>query len=134
MLLVCSCERGPDRRLVKAKRPGEFRRPPVVAGVSGWLGDWKYGDNSISFTHNKLAGFLNVTGNAIWKGLGDNVHVGEIDGRYEPLNGVIEYSDGDGEYDCRATLRLVGNYLIVSDNLRCGGMNVTFTGVYLKRR
>ena len=64
----------------------------------------------------------------------DNVHVGEIDGRYAPENGMIKYSDGDDEYDCKMTMRLVGRYLVVADNLKCGGVNVTFSGVYTKRK
>ena len=108
--------------------------PPKIIGTKAWLGEWVYEGNGIEFTDNKLAGFLNVTGNATWKGLGDNVHVGEIDGRYGPLDGVINYSDGDDEYDCKITMRRIGNYLIVADNLKCGGVNVTFSGVYTKRR
>jgi hypothetical protein len=104
-------------------------------GVQGWLGEWVYGDNSIEFTENKLPGYLNVTGNATWVGANPgNVHVGEIDGRYEPKNGVINYSDGDDEYDCKMTMRLLGTYLIVADNLKCGGVNVTFSGVYKRKR
>lgn len=100
-----------------------------------WLGEWKYGDNGIEFTNNKLAGNLNVTGNATWVGANPgNVHVGELDGRYEPKDGVINYSDGDDEYDCKVTMRLVGKYLIVADNLKCGGVNVSFSGVYTRNR
>lgn len=98
-----------------------------------WLGEWADGENTIKFTDNKLRGYLNVTGNAFWKGLGDNVHIGELDGRSEPIDGVLEYSDGDDEYDCRATMRLVPGFLNVSDNMNCGGANVTFSGVYRKR-
>ena len=47
-----------------------------------WLGEWRFDDNSIEFTENKLPGFLNVTGNATWVGANPgNVHVGELDGR-----------------------------------------------------
>ena len=108
--------------------------PPQAADTKAWLGEWAYEENGIEFTDNKLPGFLNVTGNASWKGLGDNVHVGEIDGRYAPENGVINYSDGDDEYDCKITMRLLGSYLIVADNLKCGGVNVTFSGVYTKKK
>lgn len=106
---------------------------PAVSSKA-WLGEWTYGDNGIEFTENKLPGNLNVTGNATWIGLNDNVHVGEIDGRYEPKNGVINYSDGDDEFDCKMTMRLLGNYLIVADNLKCGGVNVTFSGIYTRKR
>lgn len=103
-------------------------------GTRAWLGEWVYEDNGIEFTDNKLAGFLNVTGNATWIGLNDNVHVGEIDGRYAPENGVIDYSDGDDEFDCKMTMRLLGRYLVVADNLKCGGLNVSFSGIYTKKR
>lgn len=103
--------------------------------IRAWLGEWKYGDNVIEFTENKLPGYLNVTGNATWTGANPgNIHVGELDGRYEPKNGVINYSDGDDEYDCKATLRLIGRYLVVADNLKCGGVNVSFSGVYTKKK
>lgn len=111
-----------------------WTKSPLTAGLSPWLGEWKYAENSISFTNNKLVGFLNVTGSAFWKGLGDNVHVGELDGRFEPKNGRLDYSDGHDEYDCRATIRMIDGYLIVADNMNCGGVNVSFSGVYLKRK
>ena len=97
-----------------------------------WLGEWKYGNNSIEFTETKLAGYLNVTGDAVWRGIGDNVHVGSLDGRYKPEKDTIEYSDGD-ESACRATLRLLGRYLIVADNMICGGVNVSFSGIYTRK-
>jgi hypothetical protein len=112
----------------------EYPRMPSISGVPLWLGQWKYAGNVIEFTDNKLTGFVNVTGNAIWKGIGDNVHVGELDGRYSPKGGVIEYSDGDSEHDCRASLRLVGPFLVVADNMNCGGANVSFSGVYVKSK
>lgn len=103
------------------------------ASPSAWFGEWNFADNSITFTDNKLAVWLNVTGDAMWKGLGDNVHVGELDGRAEPKDGVLKYSDGDDEFDCKATMRLVGSYLVVDDNLKCGGLNVSFSGVYTRK-
>ena len=112
---------------------------PVVVNrepkTSAWLGEWKYGDNQITFTENKLPGYLNVTGDASWVGRGEgNVNVGQLDGRFEPDKGSLNYSDGDGMYDCKASMRLLGNFLIVADNLKCGGMNVTFSGVYLRSK
>jgi len=104
------------------------------ASAKAWLGEWTYDDNGIEFTENKLPGNLNVTGNATWVGANPgNVHVGELDGRYEPKDGVINYSDGDDEYDCKVSIRLLGKYLVVADNLKCGGVNVTFSGVYTRK-
>jgi hypothetical protein len=110
---------------------------PKLSDVTpkAWLGEWKFDDNRIEFTENKLPGFLNVTGSATWVGANPgNVHVGELDGRYKPQNGWIEYSDGNDEFDCRVRLRLLGGYLIVADNLKCGGVNVTFSGIYRRKR
>lgn len=102
-------------------------------GPKPWLGEWRYADNSIKFTENKLAGYLNVTGDAIWKGLGDNVHIGELDDRAEPRGGILKYGEADtSEFACKATMRLLGGFLIVADNMNCGGVNVTFSGVYRK--
>ncbi|MCA1633634.1 MAG: hypothetical protein LC802_07935 [Acidobacteria bacterium] len=38
------------------------------------------------------------------------------------------------EDSCRVTLRLVGDYLVASDNSECGGMNVRFDGVYRRKQ
>lgn len=111
-----------------------WAKTPVTVGLSTWLGEWVYGENSISFTRNKLPGFLNVTGNAFWKGVADNIHIGELDGRFEAKNGRLEYSDGDSEYDCKASMRLIDEFLIVADNMNCGGVNVTFSGVYSRTK
>jgi hypothetical protein len=35
-------------------------------------------------------------------------------------------------YECQARLRLYGRYLVVEDNLQCGGMNVSFIGIYIR--
>ena len=39
---------------------------PTLSDVThkAWLGEWRFDDNSIEFTENKLPGYLNVTGNA----------------------------------------------------------------------
>lgn len=103
--------------------------------LSDWLGEWRYADNSIKFTNNKLAGYLNVTGDALWHGLGDNVHIGELDDRAAPVNNLLKIGETDtDEYACKVTMRLIGEFLIAADNMKCGGVNVTFSGVYRKPR
>lgn len=111
----------------------DFTTSRVDVSDKTWTGEWRYAENSITITPNKLAGFLNVSGSAIWKGLGDNIHIGELEGAFPYKGGVLEYSDGDSQYDCRATLRLVDVFLVVNDNLNCGGANVTFSGIYRRR-
>ncbi|MBX7055899.1 MAG: hypothetical protein K1X36_13175 [Pyrinomonadaceae bacterium] len=107
------------------------KKPPVTA----WLGDWEFAENSISFTRNKLPGYLNVKGEAFWRGSVDNVHIGELDGREKPVGNIINFGSSDtDEYACKATIRLIGNFLVVDDNSNCGGVNVRFDGVYRRKK
>lgn len=112
----------------------EFVKTDKIPEMKDWIGDWSYYDNSISIKPAKKARFFDVKGNAFWKGLGDNVHVGELDSTLKPDGNVLQVGEGDeDEYACKVTMRLVGKYLIASDNLNCGGVNVSFSGVYLKK-
>jgi hypothetical protein len=116
-----------------------IKRLDLIPGVldpaqSVWLGNWKYAGNSIAITKNTGTA-LTVKGNAFWQGLGDNIHIGELDHKATPSGNILKLGDGDaGEYDCKVTLRLLGKYMVVADNLNCGGANVTFSGVYLKSK
>jgi hypothetical protein len=102
---------------------------------ASWLGAWGFYDNSLRLSRGRGAGALRVEGDATWVGVNPgNVHVGEVSGEAAPAGNVLTVGDGDGEYDCRLTLRLVGPYLLASDNKQCGGVNVTFDGVYRRKR
>jgi len=70
------------------------------------------------------------------------VNTGDIDTVATPLGNQIAIGSGyDGANspdisnvdDCRARLRPFGPYLAVEDNTACGGMNVTFAGVYSRQ-
>lgn len=107
-------------------------RQEAVKPPRNWVGDWSHHGNEISIKESP-GGKLHVYGTAIWKGLGDNVHVGEIDYLEMPGPSVLKVGDGDNEYDCRVRLRRLGRYLLVDDNLNCGGVNVSFNGVYVRK-
>ena len=107
--------------------------PAANPPLAMWLGAWGFYDNSLSLGRGRRAGVLRVEGNATWVGANPgNVHVGEVAGEAAPAGNVLKV--GDAEDDCRLTLRLVGPYLVASDNKQCGGMNVTFDGVYRRRK
>lgn len=98
-----------------------------------WLGEWELHSNSLRITRGAKAGTLHVEGEAFWHGVNPgNVHTGEVGGEAAPDGNVLTIGDGDDI--CRATLRLVGPHLIVDDNNECGGANVTFDGVYRKKK
>ena len=100
--------------------------------LNDWIGHWQFYDNTIEIIIGKKRGFLGISGNAVWKGSGDNVHVGEIDeDEIAPKGNVLKIGEKEtDEFACKVSMRLVGKYLIVSDNLNCGGANVSFSGVY----
>jgi len=112
----------------------EILEPNRNPSVGNWLGEWRFYDNSVEITTSKTRGSFVVTGNATWKGLGDNVHVGELDESVKPVENLLKLGENDNEeYACKVSMWLLGKYLVVSDNLRCGGLNVTFSGVYQKK-
>jgi hypothetical protein len=97
--------------------------------LADWLGEWTFYENFVRIRRGPRAGQLAVEGQAYWRGLGDNVHVGEIGGEVAPAGQTLALEDDT----CRVGLRLLGPYLLVDDNNQCGGVNVSFDGVYTKR-
>jgi hypothetical protein len=95
---------------------------------SSWVGNWEYGIQSIRIKPGKKPGALAVEGQAYWRGLGDNVHTGDLGFEAQPVGIVLTLEENEDL--CAATLKLVGDFLVVTDNLKCGGVNVTFNGVY----
>jgi hypothetical protein len=62
-----------------------------------------------------------------------NVNVGEIDGVYDLKGSNVLVTDGDEDDDCHFTITFAANALTVTkDNLKCGGLNVSFNGQYRK--
>ena len=116
-------------------KASDLDSPEMLSDASEkvWVGEWLYADNNIIFAPTNQPDTLNVKGNAFWKGFGDNIHIGEIDGVATYKEGTLEYSDGTGKYDCRVSMQLATEkFLIVADNMNCGGANVTFSGIYRK--
>lgn len=94
-----------------------------------FVGEWTYYENFIRLRAGRGPGRLGIEGQASWQGLGGNVHIGELAGEVAPERGGFTYEDDA----CRVAAQLVGDYLVVKDNLQCGGVNVSFSGVYRRR-
>jgi len=71
------------------------------------------------------------------------VHVGELSGTgrprgqtlaigYDPDRSAFPPSQDQAPDACAAKLDLYGRYLVVEDNRGCGGLNVSFTGTYVR--
>lgn len=104
-------------------------RPPTERD---WLGEWRGYDNFIRISKSKEPGKLAIKGEATW-GSGSRTHTGELDYEAKPAAHTISFGDGTDELDCQVTMHLIGRFLVVRDNLHCGGANVSFSGVYQKR-
>ncbi len=100
--------------------------------TAGWLGTWRFHDKHISITNAGKS--LRVQGKARWYGgiTGEIVHYGMIDGEISPAGGRAHLTTGG--HSCAADFRLIGRYMAVNDNGKCGGANVRFNGVYMNSR
>jgi hypothetical protein len=117
----------------------EFAAAPAATKGSDWVGGWEQvpagsGEPVATLLISLHHDGLRIDGEAQWFGNvvdGERVvHVGSIE-----VEGLEANTDHTGfqppdEYECGASFRLVGDYLIADDNGRCGGMNVTFDGIY----
>lgn len=110
-----------------------IRRTPGKYRARDWHGSWHRADSDISIGPGK-DGALTVSGEAVWIQRGPNAfdlaapHVGELEAQARPFGATLRI-DPPGS-DCAVAMRLAGEYLLVTDNGWCGGMNVTFSGIY----
>jgi hypothetical protein len=117
---------------------------PKPASAQAWVGKWRR-DGEAEIDLRSHDDEVEASGQASWGGSDPQrvregaVHTGEISGKGEPRDGIltIGYADGSAPpppngSDCAARLRLLGRYLVVEDNGACGGVNVSFTGVYVR--
>jgi len=112
-----------------------------------WLGRWIRVEAEINAKAGK-AGVLLIKGEATY-GAGDpdrvkrgGVNTGTIEGEVMPAGDSLSFAmtgdatlpvDKGDEFDCQVWMRRFGSWLIVNDNSHCGGLNVTFSGVYRRK-
>jgi hypothetical protein len=101
---------------------------PAVA-LTDWIGAWQGAAGSIDIAPGQR-GALEVAGTASW-GSGAHVHVGEMAGVIRPAGRHAKL--GENAAGCMVEFDRVGRYLIARDNRRCGGVNVTFDDVYVRK-
>ena len=93
-----------------------------------WLGVWQFRYNSITLT--SIDGrTVQAKGNAAWVRAGI-ANVGEIEASGVPRGDMLILEEGDPSYSCVLKLLKIGNVIAAQDNLRCGGLNVSFSGLY----
>jgi len=107
--------------------------PPLAA----WTGKWRNFDNSIALRVDGNA--LTASGSAYWPSANPSPrlrpggpNLGDMGGTATPKGNVVVFA-ADEPAPCRVTLTLLPPFLLAADNRNCGGMNVSFTGVYRRR-
>jgi hypothetical protein len=104
--------------------------PPARPALANWIGLWKYDQKSLDIRRDGKTGLLKVRGYAVWEGVNANAHVGGIEAAAQPQGTELKLV----EEECQVSLKLVGDYLVASDNSECGGVNVRLNGVFRKGR
>jgi hypothetical protein len=120
--------------------------PPPIA-LADWLGKWSQIEAAITIEPGSKSGTLSISGDATWGSLDPErvkrgaVHLGNIEGITSPNGADLSFAMGDSdtlpvdkgdESACKVWMRRLGAYLLVNDNNNCGGMNVSFGGVYTR--
>ena len=113
---------GSKGRELKAGYMTEDELQPSKAKAADITGTWAMDDNTLTF--DKSGGGLKVSGEAQY---GDNL--GELEAPAKLKGGKLSATDGN----CTISGRLRGPYLVIDESDNCGGMNVSFMGIYTKR-
>jgi hypothetical protein len=154
---ACATFTGPGPKAVSTSGflpRAQLGAPPTEAPVNAstaWAGTWWSGDEQTITIRPKPDGRIVIKGDATWGGHDPErvkrgaVNAGNLSAEVSVADGIAAFTDdGDGAtkpFDlkrpddsgvCRVKLWRLGPYLVAADNLGCGGMNVTFTGVYRK--
>jgi hypothetical protein len=104
--------------------PGDSSYKPEAL----WVGAWQNKTAKIVIELTNGGG-LGIRGHAIRDlGLGTGDIYGDFAISGRPQNGVLTATGDDG--GCEVSVRLLGAYIVVADNGACGGMGVSFSGLY----
>lgn len=104
----------------------QVQNVPASPALSG---TWKSGTGTLILTKT-AAGTWRVKGDALSPTPGGSANLGEVDGTLTRRGGAWQTA-ADG---CELSLWPVGPWLVALDNGACGGLNVTFSGLYTRQR
>ncbi|MBK6801410.1 MAG: hypothetical protein IPG83_08000 [Novosphingobium sp.] len=104
--------------------------PPLAA----WLGRWNDHDNTLRFTRRRDG--LWVEGRAYWPSARPDPAFRPGGPNIGTMAGMVGRTGNRGsEPGCGVTFHLLGDIIVAADPGRaCDGMNVTFSGVYLRQK
>ena len=125
--------------------------PRPKTDASALVGTWARTEAEIVVKPKGRGGVLSFVGNATYGALDKGrvargaVNMGEFDFDWQPKANSLDISingskplardaKGVDDTDCAVAMIALGPYLVVEDNRNCGGMNVSFTGIYRRGR
>lgn len=128
-----------------------LQRPSATqpAGAGAFTGRFARTEADITIKPKGRDGTLAFAGQATYGALDPSrvargaVNLGEFNFDLKPTSNRVEVSLGGAapvawdkgkDDDCAVALLVLGPYLAVEDNRRCGGNNVSFTGIYRRQR
>jgi hypothetical protein len=100
-----------------------------------WLGKWSYDEADITVKAGKT-GTLLIEGAATYGARNPDrvkrgaVNTGAIEGEATPTGDRLNFTM---EFGCKVWMRRLGPWLVVDDDDNCGGINVTFRGIYTRQ-
>ena len=103
-------------------------QPRQPQPLQAWGGTWNLHEGNfitIKIVGEILAGY----GLGLW-----HENDGEFSAKAKPQNDRVVFDDRTQSDDCKVSARLFGDYLLVSDNHHCGGLNVRFFGIYRRAK
>lgn len=123
---------------------------PRAAPARQWDGTWRR-DRDAQIVLKSHDDDVAAAGDATWGGHDPQrvrrggVHVGVLNGKgrprgqtlaigYDPDRSGFPPAQDETPDGCAAKLELLGRYLMVEDNGMCGGLNVSFTGIYVRTK
>jgi hypothetical protein len=98
------------------------------------IGTWNYESDSIKI-EAAAAGKVSADGQASYQ-TAETVNEGSLSAQAPLAAGQKElvFKEGDDESSCVVKLHRRGPYLVASDNNNCGGLNVSFSGIYTRAK
>jgi hypothetical protein len=112
--------------------------PTPSPKVQDWTGTWDQQHSRVEIKPGEN-GKLHIDGIAVFPTARD-FHNGVLNAQATPRKDTIAFAedgsilfDTPGDGCCRVRMQRIGPWLMVEDNGECGGMGVTFTGLYHRK-
>jgi hypothetical protein len=146
---VCADFQSPRTTRVGWLLAAALESAPLIGDRAQWQGDWKRIEATIRIVASGEK--LQAKGDATFGALDPDrvkrgaVNMGEFAGSLLMKDGLASYAETEfdpkdsedlenPEASCHLRFARAGDLLIVQDNMKCGGMNVSFSGVYSRKK